>query len=59
MQINEDLEEFVNLVTTADLFVKFPYSTGQNLLREALQAADHTSYHVGEIIVIRRLLGTW
>ena len=43
----------------ADLAKPFLWGTGQNLLREALLIADHTSYHVGELIVLRRLLGAW
>lgn len=39
-----------------DLNRPFPHGDGQTLLREALLIADHTSYHVGQIIVIRRLL---
>ena len=35
------------------------HGTGQNMLREALQIADHTAYHTAEIVVIRRLLGIW
>jgi len=42
-----------------DLLRPFPYGQGQNLLREALLVIDHTSYHTGEIIVVRRLLGSW
>ena len=33
--------------------------TGQTYLREVLLVADHTAYHVGELIVVRRLLGVW
>jgi len=29
------------------------------LLREALLIADHNAYHVGEIVVVRRMLGDW
>ncbi len=58
-QINENLEELINLVETGNLFGEFSYGDGQSLLREALQVADHTSYHVAEIIVIRRLLAAW
>ena len=43
----------------ADLFRPFRWGNGQNLLREALLIADHTAYHVGEFIVLRRLLGIW
>ena len=58
-QIDKDLDELVNLVKTGDLFTKIPHGDGQNILREALQVADHTAYHIAEIIVIRRLLDAW
>lgn len=58
-QINKDLQELIELVKTGDLYTPIPHGTGQTLLREALQAADHTAYHVAEIIVLRRLLGNW
>ena len=43
----------------SDLFAPFPYGEGQTLLREALQLADHNAYHVGELILLRRMLGAW
>jgi hypothetical protein len=58
-QIDQDLDELIGLVKKGDLFKKIPHGDGQNILREALQAADHTAYHIAEIIVIRRLLGAW
>lgn len=58
-QIKADIQEFTELVKTGDLYTPIPHGDGQTLLREALQAADHTAYHVAEIIVIRRLLGSW
>ena len=36
-----------------------PHGQGQTYLRELLLAADHAAYHIGELIVIRRLLGAW
>jgi hypothetical protein len=42
-----------------DLYKPFRWGDGQNLLREALLIADHNAYHLGELIVIRRLLGIW
>ena len=44
---------------TSDLFKPFRWGDGQNLLREALLIADHNAYHLGELIVLRRLLGAW
>ena len=58
--INDDLNEFIELLKSAeDIYKRFVYGDGQSLLREALVIADHTSYHTGEIIVIRRSLGNW
>ena len=36
-----------------------PRGTGQTYLREVLLVADHTSYHVGQLVMLRRLLGAW
>jgi uncharacterized damage-inducible protein DinB len=60
-ETNEYIEEFIALLEDedADIYAPFPHGEGQNLLSEALQMADHTSYHTAEIIVLRRLLGAW
>jgi uncharacterized damage-inducible protein DinB len=60
-EITEDKKAFIALLEApdADLLKPFAHGDGQNLLREALLIADHTSYHTGEILVIRRLLGAW
>jgi len=60
-EIHNDLKAFIELlkVEDVDLFTPFEHGSGQNLLREALLIADHTSYHTGEIIIVRRLLGNW
>src|SRR5205823_7818681 len=42
-----------------DLFACIPHGDGQTILREALLVADHNSYHLGQLVVIRRLLGAW
>jgi hypothetical protein len=44
---------------SVDLEARIPHGTGQTYLRELLLAADHTAYHLGELIVVRRLLGAW
>lgn len=36
-----------------------PHGQGQTYLRELLLAADHAAYHIGELVVVRRLLGAW
>jgi uncharacterized damage-inducible protein DinB len=42
-----------------DLSGRIPHGSGQTYLRELLLAADHAAYHIGELIVVRRLLGAW
>jgi uncharacterized damage-inducible protein DinB len=42
-----------------DLESPIPHGKGQTYLRELLLAADHAAYHIGELIVVRRLLGAW
>src|SRR2546422_4963977 len=42
-----------------DLYAKIPHGTGQNILREALLVADHNAYHIGQLLLLRRLLGAW
>jgi hypothetical protein len=56
-----DLKELCDLVTDGgnDLFAKIPHGDGQTILREALLAADHNAYHLGELVLLRRLLGVW
>jgi len=58
-QSKKDLNELIELVKNGNLYEPIPHGTGQTILREALQAADHTAYHVAEIIVLRRLMGAW
>ncbi|MGO9338148.1 MAG: DinB family protein [Terracidiphilus sp.] len=42
-----------------DLFAKIPHGDGQTILREILVVADHNSYHLGQMVLLRRLLGAW
>jgi DinB superfamily len=56
-----DLKAMAKLVADkkTDLYAKIPHGTGQTILREALLIADHNSYHLGQMVLLRRLLGTW
>jgi len=60
--INLDRVAFEKLLRKAsdeELVKPFAWGDGQTLLREAFLVADHVAYHVGELIVLRRLLGAW
>ena len=57
----KDRKRLCDLVTTesTDLFAKIPHVDGQTVLRQALLTADHNAYHIGQLILVRRLLGAW
>jgi len=42
-----------------DLHARIPHGEGQTILREALLVADHNAYHVGQLVLVRKLLGAW
>ena len=54
-----DLAEIETLVESADLLATIPWGDGQTILREALLAADHNAYHLGQLVLVRKLLGAW
>jgi len=60
-QVRGDQKAMEKLVTSkkSDLFARIPHGTGQTLLREALLLADHNAYHIGQLVLLRRLLGAW
>jgi hypothetical protein len=56
-----DLQEVEKLVNNprTDLFAKIPHGTGQTVLRQVLLLVDHNSNHLGQLVLVRRLLGAW
>jgi hypothetical protein len=57
----KDLKELCALIENpkTDLFARIPHGNGQTILREALLTADHNAYHVGQMVLLRILLGAW
>ena len=56
-----DRKAMEQLVANAktDLHSKIPHGEGQTILREALLVADHNAYHLGQLVMLRRLLRAW
>lgn len=56
-----DLQAMKDLVSNpaTDLCAPIPHGDGQTILREALLLADHNAYHIGELVLLRKLLGAW
>ena len=57
-RFQNDLQEMRDLIadTKHDLLAALPHGKGQTLLREALQVADHSSYHLGQLMFLRKML---
>ena len=60
-RFHDDLQSMVQMVTdpTTDLHTPIPHGQGQTVLREALLVADHNAYHIGQFVLLRRILGCW
>jgi hypothetical protein len=59
--VRRDREALTRLAEdpSVDLTAPLPHGNGQTLLRELLLVLDHTAYHLGELVVVRRALGIW
>lgn len=57
-QTLDDLQAMRELVAddSTDLFAKIPHGSGQTILREAMLVADHNAYHLGQIVLLKRML---
>ena len=54
-----DLAALRKLVSQTDLHAPIPWGAGQTILREALLVADHNSYHLGQLVLVRKALNAW
>lgn len=42
-----------------DLLAELPHAAGQTMFRKLAMLADHNSYHIGQLVLLRRILGAW
>jgi hypothetical protein len=56
-----DLDQLITIVAdeSTDLFASVPSSDEHTILREALVVADHNSYHIGELAILRQVENAW
>jgi hypothetical protein len=56
-----DLDAMIKIVRNkkSDFYTPFAHGDRQTVLREVLLVADHNAYHLGELLLLRRLLGAW
>jgi len=60
-KFEEDYENLKTIIqdSTTDFFKKIPHGSGQTIFREVLQIIDHNSYHIGQFVMMRKLIGEW
>jgi hypothetical protein len=60
-QFKKDGEEMGDLIgdPKTDLFARIPHGSGQTILREVLLLADHNAYHLGQLVLLLKILGAW
>ncbi len=58
-EFKKDMRAMEQLVSNrrSDLYAKLPWGDGHTLLREALLLADHNSYHLGQLVMLRKCMG--
>lgn len=59
--LRKDLNAFEKMLKDpeVDLYAKIAWGDGQTILREILLAIDHTGYHIGQIVMLRKQFGAW
>ena len=57
-QVLADLDSMRDLArdNSIDLFAPIPHGDGQTVLREILLVTDHNAYHLGQLMLVRRML---
>jgi len=61
-QFLSDRRALVDIVQdpATDLYAQIPHGwSGHNILREILVVADHNAYHLGELGILRQVMGLW
>lgn len=54
-----DRKKLVAALAQADLLAPLPHTNNQSLASKTILLIDHNSYHLGQLILLRRLLGRW
>lgn len=59
--VQADLQAMQDLTADPDLdlLAEIPHAPGYTYLREILLVADHNAYHVGELAILRQVMGLW
>ncbi len=60
-QFKRDRESLQQMASdpNVELTARIPHGNGQTYMRELVLVADHSAYHVGQLVLVRQLLGIW
>jgi hypothetical protein len=60
-ELAADTRSMVKLIENpkTELFARIPHGSGQTFLREVVLLADHSAYHLGQLVLVRRAIGAW
>ena|SRR2546430_137368 len=55
------IDGFVKMVQdkSNDLLAPLAHAKGTSIMGQVLLAADHNAYHLGQLVLVRRMLGAW
>ena len=61
LEYERDLRGLIALAQNPayELTAEIPHGEGRTYLRQLLLVADHSAYHTGQIVSLRRTLGDW
>ena len=54
-----DQKKLAAMLETSDPLRPIPFANNKTLLKEILLVTDHNAYHLGELVLLRKLLGNW
>jgi hypothetical protein len=54
-----DRKKLVAALEKADLLAPIEHANGQSLASKTILLIDHNAYHLGQLLLLRRLLGIW
>ena len=58
-EFRADQKAIRELIASSDLLAPLHGMEDQTIMRKLLMLADHNSYHLGEMVTVRRALGAW
>ena len=59
VSVGLDRKKLAAALEKADLFAPIPHANDQSLADKTILLIDHNAYHLGQLLLLRRLLNIW